>query len=157
MKCCSIDSRVRLAPGVQRFCGVYFAAAGCIGFLGARRKNIRWWGDLIASSPLPFPLPCGPQVAILVLDLRKRGVSSLPTLVEQWRQDPTYLKSSVGLWVKVGCKPRFEKAWANTVKTAVAASKGAGAQVRRGAGGVISTSGGPTGEREEGPRKRSRA
>lgn len=56
-----------------------------------------------------------------MLELRQKGVSSLPALVQQWRRDPTYLKSAVEMWIKLGDKKAFEEAWRTATRAAVAA------------------------------------
>ncbi|CAN0107714.1 unnamed protein product, partial [Ectocarpus fasciculatus] len=61
------------------------------------------------------------KVAILVLELRQRGVCSLPALLREWQRDPAYLKGAVEMWVKLGSRQGFEKAWPAAIRTAVAA------------------------------------
>lgn len=77
-------------------------------------------------------------MAILVLELRKKSVSSLPDLVREWRRNPAYLKGSVELWVKVGSKRAFGKVWSNAIKTAVVALA---ADAGRGGGGSKGSTG----------------
>eukprot|EP00903_Cladosiphon_okamuranus_P006361 g6231.t1 len=67
------------------------------------------------------------KVAMLVLELRQKGVCSLPALAQQWRREPAYLKSAVELWIKLGYKQAFEKAWVDAIKSAVAALSAAAA------------------------------
>lgn len=100
-------------------------------------------------------------MTILVLELRQKGVCSLPALVQHWRRDPAYLKSAVEMWVKLGSKQEFEKAWRNAIKTAVAAlGAAAAASGGRGGGektgvvpGAAAAAAGGEGE-EEAPRKK---
>ncbi|CAM9099685.1 unnamed protein product [Laminaria digitata] len=96
------------------------------------------------------------KVAILVLELRQKGVCSLPALVQQWRQDRTYLKGSVELWVKLGCKQGFEKVWANAIKTAVLALAASGGGVGGGSTAASTAADGQA-ERGERPPKKARA
>ena len=58
---------------------------------------------------------------MLVLELRQKGVCSLPALAQQWCRDPAYLKSAVEMWIKLGSRQAFEKVWLGAVKSAVAA------------------------------------
>lgn len=62
-----------------------------------------------------------------MLELRQKGVSSLPALAQQWHRDPAYLKSAVEMWIKLGSKQGFEKAWLIATKSAVAALSAAAA------------------------------
>lgn len=62
-----------------------------------------------------------------MLDLRQRGVCSLPALLREWQRDPAYLKGAVEMWVKLGSRQGLEKAWPNAIRTAVAAVGGASA------------------------------
>ncbi|CAN0252765.1 unnamed protein product, partial [Ectocarpus fasciculatus] len=56
------------------------------------------------------------KVAILVLELRQRGVCSLPALLREWQRDPAYLKGAVEMWVKLGSRQGFEKAWPAAIR-----------------------------------------
>lgn len=114
------------------------------------------------NPPPPVPDLCGVmmimmmQVAILVLELKQKGVCSLPALVQQWRRDRTYLKGSVELWVKLGSKQEFEKVWANAIKTAVlalAASGGGGV----GSGTTAAAAADAQADEAERPQKKARA
>lgn len=63
-------------------------------------------------------------MSILLLELRQKGVCTLPALVRRWRDNPTYLKGTVALWVKVTCRKDFDAVWANALRTAALALKG---------------------------------
>lgn len=84
---------------------------------------------------------------MLVLELRREGVCSLPALAQQWRRDPAYLKSAVELWIKLGSRQDFERAWLDAIRSAVAAlsaaaATAAAAKAAAAAGAVASGAGG---------------
>lgn len=111
------------------------------------------------------------QVAMLVLELRQKGVCSLPALAQQWCRDPTYLQSAVQTWIKVGSRQDFNKAWLNAIRSAVAAlsaaaataaaakaavsTSAAGAGIAAGGGAATAKAGKKAGKSDP-PRKRKR-
>lgn len=87
-----------------------------------------------------------------MLELRQRGICSLPALLREWQRDPSYLKGAVEMWVKLGSRQGFEKAWPTAIRTAVAAVGGASAVAggrRRGVVADVSAAAAPrsTGEK----------